>query len=170
MFSIFFHIKIICLTAATVALFWRYSALFFIVKENEIGNVNGNKFSRNVNGIKPKKNWKKEIGERGAHADPFHSSNQSSPSTSCVVLPTVQKKSDWGGHPAAAGRPTAGRPGGRPPRWRPAPRDLRANIFAKVFAQKPLPPRSGATRCLPPGSGAAGVYSCKFRKRKYIFL
>ena len=60
-----------------------------------------------------------------------------------------------------AGRPTAGRP---------APRDLRANIFAKVFAQKPLPPRSGATRCRTPGSGADGVYSCKFRKQKYIFV
>ena len=33
---------------------------FFIVKENKIGNVNGNKFSRNVNGIKPKKIEKKK--------------------------------------------------------------------------------------------------------------
>ena len=62
---------------------------------------------------------------------------------------------------ARAGRPAAGRP---------APRDLRANIFVKVFAQKPLPPRSGATRSRPPGSGAAGVYFCKFWKRKYIFI
>jgi len=62
------------------------------------------------------------------------------------------------------GEPVALQPGGlgagRPAAGRPAPRDLRANIFAKVFSQKPLPPRSGA----------AGVYSCKFRKRKYIFL
>jgi len=31
---------------------------------------------------------------------------------------------------------------------------------AKIFAEKPLPPRSGA----------AGLYFCKFRKRKYIFV
>jgi len=49
---------------------------------------------------------------------------------------------------------------GRPAAGRPAPRDLRVNIFAKIFAQKSLPP----------GSRAAGVYSCKFRKRKYIFV
>jgi hypothetical protein len=30
----------------------------------------------------------------------------------------------------------------------------------KVFAEKPLPP----------GSGATEVYSCKFRKQKYIFV
>src|SRR6185312_1975822 len=41
---------------------------------------------------------------------------------------------------------------------------------AKVFAEKPLPPGSGTARCWPPGSGAAGVYSCKFRKQKYIFV
>ena len=53
------------------------------------------------------------------------------------------------------------RPGGRPPRCRAtAPRDLCVNSFVKVFAQKSLPPRSGA----------AGVFSCKFRKRKYIFV
>ena len=53
---------------------------------------------------------------------------------------------------------------GRPAAGRLALRDLRANIFAKVFAQKPLPPRSGAIRSWPSGSGAAGVYFCKFRK------
>jgi len=72
------------------------------------------------------------------------------------------------------GEPVALQPGGlgagRPAAGRPAPRELRANIFAKIFAQKPLPPRSGVTRSRSSGSGAAGVYSCKFRKRKYIFV
>jgi hypothetical protein len=40
------------------------------------------------------KNKKKEIGERGAHVDPFHSSNQSSPSTSSVVPPYSSKKKE----------------------------------------------------------------------------
>ena len=42
--------------------------------------------------------------------------------------------------------------------------------FCEFFAEKSLPPRSGATRSRPPGSGAAMVYSCKFWKRKYIFV
>ena len=63
-----------------------------------------------------------------------------------------------GGHPLphcraawGAGRPAAGRPGLQGPGRK---------FSAKVFAEKPLPP----------GSGAAGVYSCKFRKQKYIFV
>ena len=63
-------------------------------------------------------------------------------------------------HTKVAGRPVAGRP---------APRDLRANIFAKVFAQKPLPPRSGATRSRPPGSGVAGYIPVNFENEN-IFL
>ena len=55
---------------------------------------------------------------------------------------------------------------GRPATGRPALRDLRANIFANFFAQKPLPPRCRAAGSRP----AAGVYSCKFRNRKYIFF
>ena len=43
---------------------------------------------------------------------------------------------------------------------RPAPRDLRAIFATKFFSEMPLPP----------GSGAAGVYSCKFPNRKYIFV
>jgi len=39
-------------------------------------------------------------------------------------------------------------------------RGLSANSQRNFFAEKPLPPRSGAT----------GVYFCKFRKRKYIFV
>ena len=50
-----------------------------------------------------------------------------------------------------AGRPAAGRP---VLYW------SRRKFSAKLFAEKPLPP----------GSGAAGVYSCKFRKQKYIFV
>ena len=73
-----------------------------------------------------------------------------------------------------AGEPAArllGGPGaGHPADGRPASKDLRTNIFVKIFAQKPLPPCSGATRSRLPGNGAAGVYFCKFRKRKYIFL
>ena len=71
-------------------------------------------------------------------------------------------------------RPVAPQPGGqgRPPRcravWgagrpaagRPVPRDLRAIFSAKIFAQKPRPPRCRA----------AGVYSCKFPNWKYIFV
>ena len=70
-------------------------------------------------------------------------------------------------------RPVAPQPGGqaRPPRCRATGLQGPARkYFRKSFSQKPLPPRSGATRSQPPGSGAAGVYSCKFRKRKYIFV
>ena len=83
----------------------------------------------------------------------------------------------WVGEPVAPQPGGQGRPprcraarAGRPAAGRPAPRDLRANNFTKVFAQKPLPPRSGAARSRPSGSGAAGVYFCKLRKRKYIFV
>ena len=54
---------------------------------------------------------------------------------------------------------------GRPPRpaaGRPVLQGSQRKFFAKIFAEKSLPPRSGATRSRPPGSGAAGVYSCKF--------
>ena len=53
-------------------------------------------------------------------------------------------------HAARAGRPAAGRP---------APRDLRVIFSAKFFSEMPLPP----------DSGTAGIYSCKFPNRKYIF-
>ena len=61
----------------------------------------------------------------------------------------------WG-----AGRPAAGRlvlqgPGRK--------------FSTKHFAEKPLPPGSGAARCRPPDSGAAGVYFYKFQK-KNIFV
>ena len=81
-------------------------------------------------------------------------------------------------------RPVAPQPGGqdRPPRcraaWgagrpaagRPAPRDLRAIFSAIFFSKMPLPPRCRAARSRPPSSEAAGVYSCKFPNRKYIFV
>ena len=63
----------------------------------------------------------------------------------------------WGGRPPPsraaweAGRPAAGRP---------VPRDLSAICFPLFFADYPLPP----------GSGAARVYFCKFPYRKYIFV
>ena len=54
-----------------------------------------------------------------------------------------------------AGRSAAGRPVLQGPQRK---------FSAKIFAEKRLPPRSGATRSRPPGSGATGVYFCKFRK------
>ena len=54
---------------------------------------------------------------------------------------------------------------GRSPR-----RDLRAIFSAKFFSEMPLPPRCRAARTWLPGSGAAGVYFCKFPNRKYIFV
>ena len=62
---------------------------------------------------------------------------------------------------ARAGHPAAGRP---------APMDLRAIFSANFFSKMPLPPRCRAARSRPPGSGAAGVYSCKFPNQKYIFV
>ena len=62
----------------------------------------------------------------------------------------------WG-----AGRPAAG--------WQ----GLFCKKFRGKFALGPLEdrsPDSGAARWRPPGSRAAGVYSCKFRKQKYIFV
>ena len=48
---------------------------------------------------------------------------------------------------------------------------LQKYIFGfRFYSSIPLPPRSGATRSRPSGSGAAGVYFCKFRKQKYIFV
>ena len=37
-------------------------------------------------------------------------------------------------------------------------------------AGRPAVATQRATRSRPPSSGAAGVYSCKFRKQKYIFV
>ena len=59
---------------------------------------------------------------------------------------------------------------GRPAVGRPVLQRLFCKNFREIFTEKPMPPRSGATRSGPPGCGAAGVYSCKFRKRKYIFV
>ena len=58
----------------------------------------------------------------------------------------------------------------RPATGRPVLQGPRHKFYVKSFAEKPLPPGSGAARCRSPGSGAAGVYSCKFRKQKYIFI
>ena len=72
---------------------------------------------------------------------------------------------------AGAGRPAAGRP------WRPAARlpgdrspGTCLQFFSSFFSDKPPPPGSRAARSRPPGSGAAGVYFCKFPNRKYIFV
>src|SRR6185369_13776202 len=57
-----------------------------------------------------------------------------------------------------------------PAAGQPAPRDLSAIFCHLFFADKPLPPGCRAARSRPPGSWAAGVYSCKFPNRKYIFV
>ena len=81
-----------------------------------------------------------------------------------------------------AGRPAAGRPrpatplpgdlGGRPPRCRATgPQGPARNFLSEFFfSEMPLPPRCRAAWSRPPASGAAGVYSCKFPNRKYIFV
>ena len=80
-----------------------------------------------------------------------------------------------GGRPAA-GRldPAAPLPGGlgagRPAAGRPVLQGPGRKFSANFFAEKPLLPGSEAARCQPTGSRAAGVYSCKFRKQKYIFV
>ena len=63
--------------------------------------------------------------------------------------------------------PLPGGLGGRPPCCR-ATGPLGAS--AEIFVEKPLPSCSGATRSRPPGSRAVGVFFCKFRKWKYIFV
>ena len=50
--------------------------------------------------------------------------------------------------------------GGRPAAGRPVLQGSQRKFSVKIFTEKPLPP----------GSGAAGVYFCKFRKQKYIFV
>ena len=69
-------------------------------------------------------------------------------------------------------RPVAPQPGGlgagRPAAGRPAPGTC-AQFSPQIFFQK-CPCRPAAGRPVPPGSGAAGVYSCKFQKQKYIFV
>ena len=78
-------------------------------------------------------------------------------------------------HPyiGVGGRPPPSRAAweaGRPAAGRPVPRDLSAIFFPLFFADKPLPPGSRAARSRPPGSGAGGVYFCKFPYQKYIFV
>ena len=63
--------------------------------------------------------------------------------------------------------PLPGGLGGRPLRCRATGP---SGASAEIFVERPLPPRSGATRSRPPGSRAVGVFFCKFRKRKYIFV
>ena len=48
---------------------------------------------------------------------------------------------------------------------------LQKYIFVfEIYRNIARPPRCRAARSRPPSSGAAGVYSCKFRKQKYIFV
>ena len=57
--------------------------------------------------------------------------------------------------------PQPGGLGGRPSSCRAAgSQGPVCNLFSSFFSGKPLPP----------GSGAAGVYFCKFPNRKYIFV
>ena len=58
------------------------------------------------------------------------------------------------------GEAVAPQPGGRPTVGRPVLQRSGHKFSAKLFIEK----------LLPPGSGADGVYSCKFRKQKYIFV
>ena len=62
------------------------------------------------------------------------------------------------------GEAVAPQPGGlgagRPAVGRPVLQGSGRKFSAKLFIEK----------LLPPGSGAAGLYSCKFRKQKYIFI
>ena len=70
-----------------------------------------------------------------------------------------------------AGRPAAGRPGGpAAPQPGDRPQGPVCNFFIFFFAEKPLPPGCRAARSRSPGSGAAGVYFCKFPNQKYIFV
>jgi hypothetical protein len=71
----------------------------------------------------------------------------------------VAAKPLYSGGEADAPQP-GGLGAGRPAAGRPVLQGLGRKFSAKCFAEKPLPP----------GSGAAGVYSCKFRKLKYIFV
>ena len=74
----------------------------------------------------------------------------------CAPGPPPRCRAAWG-----TGRPTAGRPVLQGP----------ARKFSPLkIIENPLPPRSRTTRCRPPSSGEAGVYICKFRKQKYIFV
>ena len=66
--------------------------------------------------------------------------------------------------------PQPGGLGGRPASCRAAgSQGPVCNLFSSFFADKPLLPGSRAARSRPPGSGAAGVYFCKFLYRKYFF-
>ena len=65
-------------------------------------------------------------------------------------------------------RPVAPQPGGQGRGGR--PQGPARNFLREIFFEMPLPPRCRAARSRPPGSGAAGVYSCKFPNRKYIFV
>ena len=47
---------------------------------------------------------------------------------------------------------------GRSAAGRPVLQEPQRKFSAKIFAEKPLPPRSGATRSRPPGSGTAGIF------------
>jgi len=69
--------------------------------------------------------------------------------------PPPRCRAAWG-----TGRPAAGQPVLQGP----------ARKFSPLkIVENPLPPRSGVTRCQLPGSGETRVYTCKFRKQKYIF-
>jgi hypothetical protein len=83
-----------------------------------------------------------------------------------LFIPAAHDGSDR--EPQVVGEPIASQ--GRRPGLGAPGAPLYVNIFVKFFVQKLLPPRSGAIRSRPPGSGATMVYFCKFRKRKYIFI
>ena len=72
------------------------------------------------------------------------------------------------------GEPAARQPGGlgagRPAAGWPVLQGPARKFSPLKIIENPLPPYSRATRCRPPGSGEVGVYTCKFRKRKYIFV
>ena len=60
---------------------------------------------------------------------------------------------------------------GRPPRCRATGHQGPVRkYFRKIFAQKSLLPRRGATRSRPPDSGAAGYILVNFENKKNIFV
>ena len=93
-----------------------------------------------------------------------------SPGTGYVIEPAAP----WLHHPACRPGPAARLPGDQGGPAAPQPGDRPqgpvCNFFHLFFVEKPLPPGCRAARSRPPGSGAAGVYFCKFPNRKYIFI
>ena len=68
------------------------------------------------------------------------------------------------------GMPAAPQAGGLRSCRATGPKNLRVIFFVNFFSKIPLPPCCRAARSRPSGSGAAGIYLCKFKNQKYIFV